>query len=142
VAEELALEHGCCGDNSRSPEGETVCKETIFWGEVPLGCHSGRLGCHSGRLGCHSGRLGCHSGSGSHSGGIDITVGTMVVKVEEGITVVGARWGGFAEQGGQTQPPMSPQVNMDLKVGPGSPEQVEWTYLLQGLHWIEVCPTS
>jgi len=26
--------------------------------------------------------------------------------------------------------------------GPGSPEQVEWTHLLQRLHWTEVRPTS
>jgi len=88
---------------------------------------------------------------------VDITVeeigvksGTMVVTVEgwfitvEGwfITVVGAWWGGSAEQGVQIQLPTSPRENMDLKVCPGSPEQVEWTYLLQRLHWIEICPTS
>jgi len=52
-------------------------------------------------------------------GEIDITVGTMVV------TEVGAWWGAFAEQDGQTQPPTSPQENMDLRVGPESPEQVK-----------------
>jgi len=26
---------------------------------------------------------------------------------------------------------------MDLRVGPGTPEQVEWTHLLQRLLWIE-----
>jgi len=50
------------------------------------------------------------------------------------ITVVGAWWGGFAEQGRQTQPLVSPQENMDLRVSPESLEQVEWTHLLQRLH--------
>jgi len=69
-------------------------------------------------------------------GEIDITVDTLVVTVEEEwfVTVVGAWWGGFAVQGGQTQPPTSPQ---DLRVGPGRPEQVEWTHFLQRLHWID-----
>jgi len=70
---------------------------------------------------------------------VDITVGeigvidrTMVVTVEGWfITVVGAWRGGSAEQGRQTQPPMSPRENMDLRVGSGSPEQVEWTQVLQ-----------
>jgi len=74
---------------------------------------------------------------------IGVTDGTMVV-TEEGwfITVVGAWWGGSTEQGGQTQPPTSPRENMDLTVGPGSPEQVEWAHLLQRLYWIEVRSTS
>jgi len=60
---------------------------------------------------------------------------TMVFTVEGWfITVVGAWWGGSAEQGGQTQPPTSPWKNMDLRVGPGSPGQAEWTHLLQWLH--------
>jgi len=78
-------------------------------------------------------------------GEIDITVGTMVDTVEEGwfIAVVGVWWGGFAEQGKQTQPPTSPRENMDQRV----PEwvqgvrSIEWTHLLQRLHWIEVRPT-
>jgi len=37
MAEEVDLEHGRCGDNSRSPEGGTVRMETIFWGK---GTHS------------------------------------------------------------------------------------------------------
>jgi len=73
-------------------------------------------------------------------GETDITVGTFVVTVEEEwfVTVVGAWWGGFAVQEGQTQPSTSPRKCMDLKAGPGCPEQVEWTHLLQQLHWIEV----
>jgi len=40
--------------------------------------------------------------------------------------VAGAWWGGFAVavQDRQTQPPTSPQEYMDLRVGPGKPEQV------------------
>jgi len=126
--------------------------ERIFWGrdaigvsQWELGCHNGRLGRHSGRLGCHSGKLGCHSGRlGCHSGDWGVTVdGTMVVTVEGWfITVVGAWWGGSAEQDGQIKPLTSPRENMDLRVGPRSPEQVEWTHLLQRLHWSEVRPTS
>jgi len=56
--------------------------------------------------------------------------------------VVGAWWGRSAEQGGQIQPPTSPRENIDVRVGPGNPEQVEWTHLLQRLHWTEVRPTS
>jgi len=67
---------------------------------------------------------------------IGVTGGTMVV------TVVGAWWSGSVEQGGQTQPPTSPGEKMDLRVGPGRPKQVEWTHLLQRLHWTEVRPTS
>jgi len=67
----------------------------------------------------------------------------MVVTVEGWfITAVGAWWVGSAEQGGQTQPPTSPWENMDLRVGPGSSEQMEWTHFLQRLHWTEVRPTT
>jgi len=58
------------------------------------------------------------------------------------VTVVGAWWGGLFAQGGQTQPPTSPRGNIDLRAGPGSPEQVEWIHLLQRLQWILVRPTS
>jgi len=62
-------------------------------------------------------------------GEIGITSRTMVVTVEGWfITVVGAWWSGSAEQGGQIQPPTSPRENMDLRVGPGSPEQVLVTW--------------
>jgi len=81
---------------------------------------------------------------------VDITVreigvkgGTVVVTVEGWfITVVGTWWSGSAEQGGQIQSPTSPRENMYLRVGPGRQEQVEWTHLLQRLHWTEVCSTS
>jgi len=64
-------------------------------------------------------------------GEIGVTGVTVVVTVEGWyITVVGACWGGSAEQGGQIQPPTSSRENMDLRVGAGSPEQVEWTHLL------------
>jgi len=73
----------------------------------------------------------------SQWGEIDITVGTMVVTVEFITVVVGTWWGGFAEQGGQTQPPTSLRENMDLRVSSGSPELVELplaaTALDQGL---------
>jgi len=76
-------------------------------------------------------------------GYIGIEGGTMVV-TEKGwfITVVTAWWGGSTEQGRQTQPPTSHWENMDLRVCPESPEQVEWTHILQRLHWIDVRPTS
>jgi len=47
------------------------------------------------------------------------------------VTVVEAWWSGFAVQGGQIQPPMSPREYMDLRAGPGSLEQVGWTHFLQ-----------
>jgi len=67
---------------------------------------------------------GCHRSV--TVGEIDVTDGTAVVTVERWfITVVRAWWGGFAEQGGQTQLPTSPRENMELSVCPGSPEQVK-----------------
>jgi len=67
-------------------------------------------------------------------GEIGVTDGTKVVTVKGCfITVVGAWWGVSAEQGGQPQSPTSPRENMDLRVGLGSLEQVEWTHLLQQL---------
>jgi len=69
---------------------------------------------------------------------IGIKGGLVVVTVEGWfITVVGAWWGGSAEQGWQIQPPTSPRKNMNLRVGPGNLEQVEWTHLLQQLYWTE-----
>jgi len=71
-------------------------------------------------------------------GKIGVKCGTMAVTVEGWfITVVRAWWSGSAEQSGQIQPPTSPRKNMDLRVGPGSLEQVEWTHLLHRLHWTE-----
>jgi len=52
-------------------------------------------------------------------GGWCVTVGVVVTVVNVG-----------EEQGGQTQPPTSAREYMDLRVGPGSPEQVEWSHLL------------
>jgi len=76
-------------------------------------------------------------------GEIGVTGGTMVVTVEGWfITVIRAWWGGYAEQCGQIQPPTSSRENMDLRVGPGCPKQVDWTHLLQRLHWTEIRPTS
>jgi len=86
---------------SKSGEGMgTVCKGTIFRGE---GCHKGVT----------------VGGWGVAVRDWSVTVGVVVTV--EFITVFGAWRYGFAEQGGKTQPPMSPRENMDLKVGPGSP---------------------
>jgi len=64
-------------------------------------------------------------------GEISVTGGTMVVTVEGWFIKMVETWrNGSVEQDGQTQPPTSPRENMDLRVGPGSPEQVEWTHLL------------
>jgi len=105
---------------SKPGGGGTVSMETMFWGE---GCHRGVT-----------------VGVVVTVGDIGVTDGTMVVTVEGWfITVVGAWWGGSAEQGGQTQPSTLPRENMDLRV---SSEQVEWTHILQRMHWIEVRPTS
>jgi len=110
-------------------------------GNYPHGNHN--LG--GNPLGRNSGhwRLEYHSESSNHSVGsilVVITVGgTLVVTVREGdcVTVVGAWWGALSVQSGQTQPPLE---NMDFIAGPGSPEQVEWIYLLQRLHCIDVTP--
>jgi len=76
-------------------------------------------------------------------GEIGVTGGTMVVTVEGWfITVFGVWWGRSAKQGGQIQPPMLLRENMGLRVGPGNLEKVEWTHLLQRLHWTEVRSTS
>jgi len=88
------LEHGCWGDNSRSLDGRTVCKGTIFWGER---CHRDVT---VGGWGVTVGVVVTVVDIIMRE--IDITVGTMV------ITVVGAWWGRFAEQGGQTQHPCHP----------------------------------
>jgi len=113
VAKEVDLEHGRWEDNSRSPE-EWNCSH---------GNHILGVGTHRGVT----------MGMVITVEKTDITVGTMVVTVEEEwfITVVGAWWGGFALQGGQTQPPRSTREYLDLRAGPGSPVQVEWTHLLQ-----------
>jgi len=62
---------------------------------------------------------GCHS----RSAGVVITIVLVVITVGQGgfITVVGVWWSGFAVQ---TQPPMLPREYIDLRVGPGSLEQV------------------
>jgi len=160
VAEEVNLEHRRWGDNSRIPEEELhICIRTMFWGDEchkgvtveGWGVTAGSLDVTVGGWDVTVGGRGVTVvGWGVIVGGWDVTVGdwgvtmadiivgeidvtngTMVVTVEEWfITVVGAWWGWFAEQGGQTQPPTSTRENMDLRVGPGSPEQVEWTHLL------------
>jgi len=116
------LEHGRWGDNSRNPEVGNCLHGNNVLGE---GCHRGVT-----VVNITVEKIG-------------VTDGTMLVTVEGWFNaVVGAWWGGSAEQGEQTKPSASPRENMDLRVGSGSPEQVEWTNLLQRLHWIEVRPTS
>jgi len=73
------LEHGHWGDNSRSPEGETVQMGTIFLEERYY-------------RGVTVEGWGITEGAVITVGEIDITVGTLVVTVEKGwfVTVVGA----------------------------------------------------
>jgi len=73
------LEHGRWGNNFRSPKGGTIRTETIFWGK---GTHVGDWGVTVGVVITMMVVITV--------GETDITVGTLVVTVEEGwfVTVV------------------------------------------------------
>jgi len=117
VAEEVDLEQGYMGENYWSPERRNSAWNRILEWDIPLGCHSGHW-----RFGHHCGSSsGDYSGwyIGSHSG--RIVISTVVRTV--------AWWGGLSVQGvvGQTQPPMSPWVNMDLRWIQGASDQSSLT---------------
>jgi len=93
---------------SKPGSGGTVCMGTMFWWEE---CHRGVT---MGGWGVTVGDWGVTMGAVATVvditvGKIDVTDGTMGVTVEGWfITVVGAWWGKFAKQGGQTHHPRHP----------------------------------